>query len=148
MRGNCGRKTILVAAHVSLSSCPWRAKRNHQLSGERGGAVPSLAYKEYVIYRALMDCYYHTVYMLECFIPATSDATSSTTHAAIHGVVADCYRTDVDGVPRVELELLPREEWGTQHVCAARRCRGRTVGPPICWYLPTWRSASGPLGSE
>ena len=45
-----------------------------------GESLPGFAYKEYVIYRAPMDCYHHAIHLPECFIPAKSDSRSSTTH--------------------------------------------------------------------
>jgi hypothetical protein len=53
--------------------------------------LPGFTYKEYVIYRAPIDCYHHAVHLLECFIPATSDSTSSTTHTARRGFVVGCH---------------------------------------------------------
>jgi hypothetical protein len=49
----------------------------------------SVYYKEYVIYRALMDCYDHAVHLLEYFIPAKCRSTSLMTHAVRCGVVVD-----------------------------------------------------------
>jgi hypothetical protein len=51
----------------------------------------SIHYKEYVIYRALMDCYDHAVHLLECFIPIACNSTFLATHAARCGVVVDCH---------------------------------------------------------
>ena len=49
----------------------------------------SVYYKEYVIYRALMDCYDHAVHLLEYSIPVKCHPTFLMTHAARCGVVVD-----------------------------------------------------------
>jgi hypothetical protein len=53
-----------------------------------GESLPGFVYKEYVIYRAPMDCYHHPVHLPECYLsPARSETTLSTTHTARRGVV-------------------------------------------------------------
>ena len=59
----------------------------------------SVHYKEYVIYLALMDCYYHPVHLLERFIPVACNSTLLTTHAARCSVVVD-YHADCKGAHR------------------------------------------------
>jgi hypothetical protein len=56
-------------------------------------------YKEYVIYRALMDCYDHAVHLLECFIPVARNSTLMMTHTARCGVVVDSH-TNCKGAHR------------------------------------------------
>jgi hypothetical protein len=73
----------------------------HRLKSHEGGSesLPCFDYKEYVIYRDPMDCYHHSVHLLESFIPATSDSTSSTTHTARRGLVVGCH-TNCKGAHR------------------------------------------------
>jgi len=63
---------------------------------------------------------------------------------ACRGVVVGCYGTDLDGAPRVELEIASARRMG--HTAPLRAAEPRSSGrPPICWHLhDCWCSASRP----
>ena len=64
-----GQKIIMAPVHDSHSSCPGEGC----VRREAIESLSCLAYEEYVIRRAPIDCYHHPVHLLEYSIPATSD---------------------------------------------------------------------------